>query len=224
MSLVPEHEFIRSTIDAAGAVVAGNSYGIAHLSDQHTDPKPAGGSTTLVAWVRVEGCNDVRLGAATAGIDRTTGMDSPGQPFWGFRLLNRSVYRPGKRVRDGRGAGPDEFELPCTLRLTIDSIAGTLSVAIVGGDDLGVVVDQLPTDEPLHLAVGTYVRACRITLLDGEPTGTAELCIGRVFACLFACTCIAFMRVCVGVHGLYCIMRVCVLPACTCIAFMLVCV
>jgi hypothetical protein len=193
------------TIDTAGAVVAGGSFCYAHLSDQHTDPKPAeGGSTTLVAWVRVEGYSRTLLGAASAGIDRTEPMtrrmelmDFSGQPFWGFHLRSRSIYRRGERVRGGRGRGPDEFELSCTLRLTIDSSAGTLSIAIAGGDDLGVVVDQLPTDEPLHLAVGTCDHRCRVTLLESDPTGTAELCIRcarvRVFLHAFAlhsCLCV----------------------------------
>ena len=147
--------------------------GRTQLSHQHTDPD--GGSPTLLAWVQVEGHNGVRLGAATAGIDRSRGMaDSFGgpQPSWGIALGYRDVFRRGEWVEGGgREAGPDKFPVPCVLRVTIDSGAGTLSVAIAGGEDLGVVVDQLPTNEQLHLAVGTFHDDCRVTLLDGEPTG-----------------------------------------------------
>jgi hypothetical protein len=177
-TLVPEHESSSSTIDATGAVVSGDSYARPHLSGQSTDPS-GGGSPTLVAWVQVEGSDDVRLGAGTAGIDRARRMvvdlwdriDGGPQPSWGVELWDRYVFRRGECVWNGREAGPDSFPVPCVLRVAVDSSAGTLSFAIAGGNDLGVVVDQLPTDEPLHLAVGTAKPRCMVTLLDGEPTG-----------------------------------------------------
>ena len=41
---------------------------------------------------------------------------------------------------------------------------------LIGFEDFGVIIDSLPTDEPLHLAVGTGKKECRITLLSPEET------------------------------------------------------
>ena len=171
----PTHEWSSSTIDATGAVFSGDSYDHAQLSGQSTDPDGSsadgGGSPSLVAWVQVEGSYSVLLGAATAGIDRTEHLVGGPQPSWGVILRNRGVFHGSEWVGDGREAGPDRFSDSCVLRVAIDSGAGTLSISIVGGDDLGVVIDQLPNDEPLHLAVATDSGDCRVTLLDGESIG-----------------------------------------------------
>ena len=59
-----------------------------------------------------------------------------------------------------------------TLAVTVDSASGTLAVRIVGGEDLGIVIDSLPKQERLHLAVGTYDDSCKITLLsEGDVAG-----------------------------------------------------
>ena len=46
------------------------------------------------------------------------------------------------------------------------SVAGTLAAAVVGGEDLGVVVGGIKTDGPLHFAVTTYRDGCKVTLLN----------------------------------------------------------
>ena len=150
--------------------------------------------STLVAFVRVEGSNCALLGAATAALDRVEVMDECGQPFWGCRLdiccdeyhleikdLDTnfaSAVAAGRVAKKAERCAPGRqkavFPVPCVVRVTIDGGAGTLSMSIVGGEDLGVVVSGLPTDVALHLAAGTGEDSSfspvwpRLTLLDGE--------------------------------------------------------
>ena len=105
--------------------------------------------------------------------------------LWCFLPNNRKTYLAGTRLSEGRAAGPGTFEVPFTLDVTVDAGAGTLAVAVVDGKgkdwkgstksygettdwsgrDLGMVIQGMKTDAPIHLAVGTNNDACQMTLL-----------------------------------------------------------
>ena len=87
---------------------------------------------------------------------------------WCCYLWDRYISLVGKWVEDGRTAGSDEFTVPCTLNVTVNAKEGTLALAVVGEIDMGVVIRDIPTDAPLHLAVGTRDDSCKVALLARE--------------------------------------------------------
>ena len=80
---------------------------------------------------------------------------------WSCYLHHRDIYRAGQVEEGRRKRGPEEFPVPCTFDVTIDANRGTLSLAVVGGEDPGVVVDGLPTNASPLLVVGTFDEVCR---------------------------------------------------------------
>jgi hypothetical protein len=117
------------------------------------------------------------LGAATPDLDVDVRMQK-NKKVWCFGTRSRWMFLAGTKVGpNGRKGGPSEFPVEednsCSIVISVDSAVGTLSVKIVGGDDLGVVIDSLPKNEKLHLAVGTGKPECKVTLLP--PNSDAQL-------------------------------------------------
>ena len=124
---------------------------------------------TATYRVKVEGNNIVRLGAmrnSEAGGMDLQKMMGANDDACGFGLYNRYTFIAGKVANEGRKAGPGEFPVPVTLDITIDASAGTIAAAVVGGEDLGIIISGVKTDSPLHLAVATDNAACKVTLLE----------------------------------------------------------
>ena len=141
----------------------GDTYYYAYLSEKYC---PVGEEVKY--YVKVDGSNYVLLAAATSDLDLDVNM-SFNKRVWGCWLCYRYIFLAGEISGDGRTAGPVEFPVPCTLEVTVNSANGTLALRIVGGEDLGVVIDTLPKQQPLHLAVGTGDDECKVTLLASEP-------------------------------------------------------
>ena len=87
-------------------------------------------------------------------------------------------------MKNGRTSGPRAFPVPCTLEVTVNSANGTLALRVVGGEDLGVVIDTLPKQEPLHLAVGTGSGSCKVTLLTSEAGALVLLKYMVIIVCI----------------------------------------
>lgn len=144
----------------------GDTHGYPFLSEKGCPP---GGE--MVYRVGVEGSNAVVLGAMRYPPAGTTNLEEwmcNSKDAWCCDLCSRYIFLAGKKVKGGRTAGPDEFTVPCTLDVTVNAKEGTLALAVVGGIDMGVVIRGMPTDAPLHLAVGTYDGSCKVTLLARE--------------------------------------------------------
>ena len=124
---------------------------------------------TATYRVKVEDSNIVMLGAmrnSEAGCMDLEKQMQYNENAWCFSLCHRLTYIMGNQVNGGRKAGPEEFPVPVTLDITIDASAGTIAAAVVGGEDLGIIISGVKTDSPLHLAVGTGNGACKVTLLE----------------------------------------------------------
>jgi hypothetical protein len=139
-------------------------------------------STGMHTWtLRAEGKTDcIRLGVARPSLNLATRPENKfyrNRECWGFTLTDRLMFFAGEQVV--RAEGPEEFQQPCKVTLTLDCGAGTLSV-VAGGLDLGVLCSTLPVNEPLHLAVTTYHAKAKLTLLSYTSstrqglTGTAS--------------------------------------------------
>jgi hypothetical protein len=133
-----------------------------YLSDAACPP-----GEEMICRMLVEGDNNVFLGAMrnVEGMDLNEQMHY-NEDVWCVFLGTRSTYLAGRGVSDGRTAGPEQFPVPVTLDVTINASDGTIAVAIVDGEDLGVVITSMETEAPLHLAVGTHDSRCKVTLLD----------------------------------------------------------
>ena len=121
--------------------------------------------------VRVGGSNYVRLGAMRYPPAGTTnleeGMDES-KDAWCCYIRTRHICLAGQDEYHGRMAGPGAFTVPCTLDVTVNAKEGTLALAVVGRIGICVVIRGMPTDAPLHLAVGTGNRSCKVTLMACE--------------------------------------------------------
>jgi hypothetical protein len=171
-------------------------HGTTDLTPWLSDAAAAGlaGNRVITFRVLVDGNNAVYLGVMrnhpAEGVDLERGVfynEAAGnnENLWCFCLNNRKTYSAGKRVVEGRTAGPGTFETPLTLDIAVDASAGTVAVVVVSGKgkewdnqtkqygeikdwsghDLGVVVRGVQTGAPLHLAVGTHDDRCKVTLL-----------------------------------------------------------
>jgi len=144
-------------------LLSGDSGAFAYLSENYCRV-----GQEMKYYVKVEGSNYVSLGAATPDLDLDVAMFK-NKRVWYCNLYNRNIYLAGKPVRGGRRAGYDDFVVPCTLEVTVNSANGTLALCVVGGGDLGVVIDAtLPKQQPLHLVVGSCDQRCKVTLLTPE--------------------------------------------------------
>lgn len=115
--------------------------------------------------LRLDGSNDVYIGAASRDCDLHLSM-TKNTGIWCCWLYDRSIFKAGKWIEDGRTKGPDSFLMPSEIIATIDTTNGTLAMKVVGGEDLGVVISSLPVNRPLHLSVGSGSEKCKITLKE----------------------------------------------------------
>lgn len=93
-------------------------------------------------------------------------------------MLFTMMYAAGQALT--RSEGPDMFHVPCVVRVLLDCEEGTLRMVVKDKDsewDLGVVCGTLPKGARLQLAVGTWDRECRATVLGYSHTGADGLCL-----------------------------------------------